>query len=156
MGGCSPPIKKKKKRVLIGLLALYSEKYSEKKIEKNRKIDGEIGLKSKYLRFPCGWPFIAPHAVRLTGGAICRRPKWVFIKKNLRKKKWMPDSKFFTFFSQKTTFFSIFDGAGQSTAAPHRRICAARQPIRRAMEQKALRYPPPHANREVGEGVPHA
>ena len=38
-------------------------------------------LKSIYLRFPCGWPFIAPHADRLPGGAICRRPKWAFIKK---------------------------------------------------------------------------
>ena len=38
-----------------------------------------IGLKSIYLRFPCGWPFIVPPAVRLTGGAICRRPKWAFI-----------------------------------------------------------------------------
>ena len=36
----------------------------------------EIGLKSIYLRFPCGWPFIAPPAVRLTGGAICRRRNW--------------------------------------------------------------------------------
>ena len=28
-----------------------------------------IGLKSIYLRFPCGVPFIAPPAVQLTGGA---------------------------------------------------------------------------------------
>ena len=28
-----------------------------------------IGLKSIYLRFPCGVPFIAQPAVRLTGGA---------------------------------------------------------------------------------------
>ena len=27
------------------------------------------GFKSIYLRFPCGVPFIAPPAVRLTGGA---------------------------------------------------------------------------------------
>ena len=50
----------------------YTAAWGGSTLKKVKKVTSEmalIGVKSIYPRVPCGWPFIAPPAVRLTGGA---------------------------------------------------------------------------------------